>query len=88
MKQRRNTPKYKQLYEQLLKSMSMQEEKIQFTDSTPTHRVRVYDTIAYTYDIKCNSDEEAQNFDPAQPNAEIISMEREMWHSKTEVYNK
>ena len=83
---RRPRPSYKKLYEAVLKAMCDQQESYQqYTDSTPTHIVTIYDTVEWIYHIKAKDDAEAENFDPMNDDVEIIGMEKKMYATNREV---
>jgi len=83
---RRPRPSYKKLYQELLKStLDQQEGYQQYTDSTPTHIVTIYDTVEWIYHIKAKDDAEAENFDPMNDDVEIIGMERKMYATNRDV---
>lgn len=83
---RRPRPSYKKLYEAVLKAMCDQQEGYQqYTDSTPTHIVTIYDTVEWIYHIKAKDDAAAENFGPMNDDVEIIGMEKKMYATNREV---
>ena len=83
---RRPRPSYKKLYEALLKSTCDQQEDCQqYTNSTPTHVVTIYDTVEWTYHIKAKNDIAAENFDPMNDDVEIVSMKKQMYFTNKEI---
>lgn len=88
MRQRRPRPSYKALYLGLMKSFlnaNKDDEEI-LSDLTPTHTVKIYDTVEYTFDIVAASDEEAELFDQHTNEDKIVRQSKTMYFADSDVF--
>jgi hypothetical protein len=56
------------------------------SDATPTHTVKIYDTIEWTFDIVAASDEEAENFDQHRDADKIVRQAKRMYYDSSDVF--
>ncbi len=87
MKKRRNTPKYKKLYLDLINSTTETTDILNVNTTLPTtHRITDYHITEYVYDINTQREEDAQEFEGEDTDKiQIVKIEKKTYFDRQEI---